>query len=367
MLGGHGDRRAAQALHREAQEGVCRCHDDLHLGGEPGGALGEPGRHRDVGQCRAQPQRVRAGRGLRLVDDAAPAQVVDQPALRAQLQRRPVLLDHPVQGQRLGRAFQGHHRARVGIGDLRCDQSTPQLAVGTDRAGRPGRQPGTALPVVQQDRGGHPVAGEGQHLTVEVLQHDRGVEHVGGLVEDLLDRGPPQAQRGERLVHPLSVGHLGVLVGDDLPMHLLGDVNEPDPAVQHDHRQRQPASRLEDRGRDPVDVRPELDHHTDRPGARQTGQVLVAPGRVGQRLPRREHPFPAGQQPGQVRKVADVHPAHRGVERPVADQLRIPGLHDGQLQDPAERGLHRRSVKQFAAFLTVRRQPGGDLGPRLEP
>ena len=50
-----------------------------------GSALLKACRHRHVGQCGPQPQRVRPCGRLGLVDDAAAAQIVDQTALRPKL------------------------------------------------------------------------------------------------------------------------------------------------------------------------------------------------------------------------------------------------------------------------------------------
>jgi hypothetical protein len=149
-----------------------------------------------------------------------------------------------VQSQRLRRPFEGGDgavvRVAVGAATERRHQPSPLLPVRPDGTGHPRSRsrdrgkPGPSLPVGEQFGGRHRPPDERQHLAVEVLEDDRGVEHVGCGSDDFVDRGAPHAEGGERLVHAAGVVDLGVLLGHDPPVHLLGDLDEAHGMVQCD-------------------------------------------------------------------------------------------------------------------------------------
>ena len=76
-----------------------------------------------------------------------------------------------------------------------------------------------------------------EHLTVEVFEYQCGPEHSGGHFDDLVQRRPAHAQCREGFVCTSGVVDLGVLLGDDAPVHLFGDVDEAHAAAQHDDGQ----------------------------------------------------------------------------------------------------------------------------------
>ena len=167
-------------------------------------------------------------------------------------------------------------------------------------------------------------------------------------------------------MHPLPIGHLGVLVGDDAPVDLLGDVDEAHSAMQHDHRQPEPGAGDQRRLGYRIDVKTEFDHHADGPGPGQSRQVVVPCGGVGQCLPGGEHQLPAGQQAGKVGEVTDVHPAHGLVQRADADHLRLSRAQGGQIEDLAKRRLHLHSVRVQRLMHTCCRRTDGLAAARIE-
>ena len=69
----------------------------------------------------------------------------------------------------------------------------------------------------------------------EVLQDHRGADHDRCLLHDLPGPGAFQAQHREGLVDVAGAFHPFQLFGDDDPVHNFGDLDEPHPALHHDH------------------------------------------------------------------------------------------------------------------------------------
>ncbi len=141
-------------------------------------------------------------------------------------------------------------------------------------------------------------------------------------------------------MHATGVVDLRVLLGDDAPVHLFGDLDEPDPPVQHDDGQRQPGGRPQHRGGQFGQMRAQFDDHPGRARRGQAGQIGVAGGGIGQRQTGGEDQFATLEQVGEVGEFADVHPTHRPVQRPVADDLGLAGPQDGQGEHLGDGRLH---------------------------
>ena len=114
----------------------------------------------------------------------------------------------------------------------------------------------------------------------EVFEHHRLGEHARRGVDDAVDRRPFHAQLGERLVHPTVEGDLVVLLGHELAVHGLGDLDEPDPPMQHDQRKPEFLGGGAGLAGQCGDLRADLHDHPDGTGFGQSTQV--EPWRAGE-------------------------------------------------------------------------------------
>ena len=250
--------------------------------------------------CGAGAQAERAGprRRGRLVADPTRGEVGEQTALGLQLQAEPVPLDHPAELERLGGPLEHHRQPVLGGAGGRDDQPSPAGAAAAHRGGQPALgagEPGglerrgaagPRLPVGEQAGGGPADGLEREDVAGEVLQHHRGAAQRGRGRHDRRGVGVLQAEPGEGLVHLAGELDLGVLLGDQPAVDLLGDLDEADPAVQ-DRPPGSPAARASRQHR-----------LGDVPGARCRARRRVRRrrrrrGRAGsRRRPRRCRPSP---------------------------------------------------------------------------
>jgi hypothetical protein len=204
----------------------------------------------------------------------------------------------------------------------------------------------------------------GEHPVGQGLQDDRSAGQLGGVLDDLLRRGPVDAAAGEQLVEPLGGLQLGVGARHDRGVHALGDRDERHLDGQSDHRQADPVRRGEQRGWRGDPPLAELHQQAAGPGAVEVGDVapqLVVAGR--QRDAGGQHQLAAAQQALDLAQLQDVHPADGSRQtRPAGEDDRLAGLDlrqgehvgDGGRDVHAHllRGPEAQDVRSVPALLT---------------
>ncbi len=173
---------------------------------------------------------------------------------------------------------------------------------------------------------------------------------------------PSHRQRGEHLVGLLGRAQRGGLCLNNPGMRRLGDPDEGHLPAQRDQRQPVLFARSYERGRQRAESAAQLDHQSSRVRAGELFHICAKFGRrVGQRNAGGQDDLAAGQQPGDVRQLAHVHPANpagpgcRGRPTPPA----------GRPSAPAGRAARPRSAKlTYCQILPVRLSVcfGGELG-----
>ena len=186
---------------------------------------------------------------------------------------------------------------------------------------------------------GSPRAAGAEHPAGQVLQHHRAAGQLGGRLDQPRRRRASQAELGEGLVHLAGEAHLLELLGDDRPVHALGDLDEADRAVERDHRQPGGAGAAQRRLRDRAVRRAQLDDQAGRAHLGELADELLGDLRRGR------HPEAGGQHQlvtdehrPDVAHLGDVHPADVGVQAAPRRSAR-PGR---RRRGPAARALRAR-------------------------
>ena len=206
------------------------------------------------------------------------------------------------------------------------EPGSPEGAVARDRhpAGR-----------VRDDAKGWVAAGRMEERSVgEGQRHGRA--DVGN--RDLDDRVHPLSglqQAGQAALHGLGAPQGRELPVDDPAVHLLGDGDEPDRAVEGHEREAGVGGGTDGPGGDPRQPGPELDDHAGHALRRE----LTDPSRRGLGAPAqahagREDQLPTEEQVGDVLGLGHVHPADRPVQEVLA------GDHQRAAADDLRQGDH---------------------------
>jgi hypothetical protein len=132
----------------------------------------------------------------------------------------------------------------------------------------------------------------------------------------------------------------GGLLGDDAPVHRLGEGDELHLAVERGEREPVLGRRLDDHGRHVAVVHPQFEHQTRDPDVDELGDERAQGIGLGRPTrARREQQLAAVQEACDSGTVGDVRPPHARVERGVAhEHLGHPGSHGVDGEDLADGG-----------------------------